>query len=84
MTAVVLVLAVRGEFGHQHARSGWLLPLDFILHGWPLIVANVAFYGYLCWLVFCFVRGTEGRERLFMAGWAAGILPLPLEYLGPL
>jgi hypothetical protein len=44
---------------------------------------NVAFYGYLCWLGFWFIRGTAGPERLFMVGWFANILLSPLETLRP-
>jgi len=82
LTAFVFALAVRDGLHLGHTR-GWLLPLDFVLHGWPLIAANVAFYGYLCWLGFWFIRGTVGRERAFMVGWFAAILLSPLEPLRP-
>jgi hypothetical protein len=60
-----------GDSHRAHTR-GWLLqPLDFVLHGWPLVAANVVFYGYLCWLAFWFIRGTHGRERVVMVGWFA-------------
>jgi hypothetical protein len=59
------------------------LPLDFLLHGWPLIAANLAFYAYLCWLALCFIRGSEGRERIFMAGWFAHLVLYPVERLWP-
>jgi hypothetical protein len=58
-----------------------LLPLDFLLHGRPLVAANVVFYGYLCWLAFWFIRGTHGRERVFMVGWFSATLLSPLEML---
>ena len=83
LTAFVLALAIRGELHLGQTESGWLLPLDFVLHGWPLIAVNVAFYGYLCWLGFWFIRGTAGPERLFMVGWFANILLSPLETLLP-
>ncbi len=82
-TALVLPNALQRTLHLGHAKSGWLLPLDHLLHGWLLIAANVAFYGYLCWLGFCFIRGTEGRERVFMAGWAASILLPPIKLLRP-
>ena len=57
------------------------MPLDFVLHGWPLVAANVVFYGYLCWLAFWLIRGTHGRERVVMVGWFSSILLSPLEAL---
>jgi hypothetical protein len=47
LTACVFVLAIRDVLVLSH-RRGLLLPLDFLLHGWPLVAANVVFYGYLC------------------------------------
>lgn len=83
VTAYILALAIRGTLHLGHTPSGWLLPLDFLLHGWPLIAANVALYAYLCWLAFWFIRGTVGRERLFMAGWFAHLVLYPVEKLWP-
>jgi hypothetical protein len=80
LTAFVFVLVVRDVVHPRHSR-GWPLPLDFVLHGWPLIVANAVFYGYLCWLAFWFIRGTHGRERIVMVGWFATVLLSPLETL---
>jgi hypothetical protein len=39
----------------------------------------VAFYGYLCWLGFWFIRGTHGRERAVIVGWAIEILGLAVS-----
>jgi hypothetical protein len=83
LTAFVFFLAIWFGSHAGHARSGWLLPLDFGLHGWSLIIPNVVFYGYLCWLGFWFVRGTEGRERAVVLGWFADILLSPLKTLRP-
>jgi hypothetical protein len=44
---------------------------------------NVFIYGYMCWLGFWFIRGTEGRERFFMVGWFAGVVLWPLKMLRP-
>ena len=82
LTAFVFVLDIRNILRLGHAR-GWLLPLDFVLHGWSLVVVNVVFYGYLCWLGLWFIRGTEGLERFFIVGWFAGILLWPLKMLRP-
>lgn len=43
---------------------------------------NVAFYGWSCWIVFCFIRGTKGRERLYMMGFSVWLL-WPLRVLRP-
>jgi len=82
LTAFVLVIAIRRGL-HFHTQTGWLLPLDFLLQGWPLIAVNALFYAYLCWLGFWFIRGTAGAERFFMMGWFAKILLSPLETLRP-
>jgi hypothetical protein len=83
VTLFILFLAIRGGLHLGHTEGGWILPLDFVLQGWPLIAANVAFYGYLCWLAFCFIRGSEGRERIFMAGWFVHLALYPVEKLWP-
>ena len=80
LTAFVFTLAVRDLLHSVRARQ-WLWPLDLVLHGWPLVAANIVFYGYLCWLAFCFIRGTSGEERVVMLGWFAGVLVSPLEIL---
>src|SRR6476646_11409614 len=78
MTTLVFALAVRGA-ALSGQKRGLLLPLNLLRHGWLLVAANFAFYGYLCWLAFCFIRGTHGRERVFMVGWFSVILLAPLE-----
>jgi len=67
-TAYLLVLSTRGVLHPGHMKDGWLLPIDFVLHGWSLKALNAALFVYLCWLGFCFIRGTHGRERLIMIG----------------
>jgi hypothetical protein len=74
----VFLLAVREELYRNH------IPLrrpvfDGLLHGWPLILVNVSFYGYLCWLAFVFIRGSRGVERAFVAGWFINILLWPFK-----
>lgn len=54
-----------------------------LLHGWPLITVNIVLYAYICWLAFWFIRGTAGRERLFVVGWFLGLLLWPLKVLWP-
>lgn len=83
LTAFVFALSIRGGLHLGHTESGSLLPLDFLLHGRALIAANLAFYAYLCWLGFWFIRGTAGAERVSMVGWFAGIRLGPIESLRP-
>jgi hypothetical protein len=80
LTAFVFALAVRDVLLSSH-RRGLLLPLNLLLHGWPLVAANLVFYGYLCWLAFWFIRGSHGRERVCIVGWFSAILLPPLELL---
>jgi len=54
-----------------------------LLHGWTLIVGNAAFYGHICWLAFCFIRGTAGKEHVFIVGWFVDVLLWPLKILWP-
>ncbi len=81
LTALVLAQTIHGLYT-IHAESGWFLGAP-LLHGWPLIVVNVLLYSYMCWLGVWFIRGTEGLERFFMAGWFAGVLLWPLKILRP-
>ena len=83
VTAFLFALAIRGGLHPGHTETGWLLSLGFGVHGWPLLAANVAFYAYLCWIGFSFIRGTAGLERVFIAAWFVNILVLPLERLWP-
>jgi hypothetical protein len=80
LTAFVLSLAVRNILLYSH-RRGSLFPWDYWFRGWPLVAVNAAFYGYLCWLAFWFIRMTHGRERVFIIGWFSAILLPPLEIL---
>jgi len=81
LTALVFVQAVRG-LHPNHTVPKWFLGAP-LLHGWPLLAVNVFIYGYICWLGFWFIRGTEGRERFFMAGWFVGVVLWPLKMLRP-
>ena len=84
LTVFMLAVALRGAFLQTCYRTS-RLPLDhfFGLSYWPLVVLNVAFYAYLCWLAFGFIRGSAGRERVFMVAWLTFILISPVKLLWP-
>jgi hypothetical protein len=82
LTGLVFALAIRNILHIGQTKSEWLFT-SFVLHSWPWITLSVFSYGYLCWLAFCFVRGTTGTERVFMGGWFVGALLSPLEVLRP-
>lgn len=79
----MLWLGVHASLHLGQTESGWLLPLDSLLHGWVLMAVNLAVYLYLCWLAFWFIRGTEGRERLFIAAFVFHLILWPVERLWP-
>lgn len=84
VTSYMLVLAVRGALGQGHNDSGRLLLNSFFgLHGWSLIAVNVAFYAYICWLAFCFIRASAGRERVFLVAWFIDVLLWPVKAMWP-
>ena len=83
LTAYAFVLAVRGGLHPGHNRSSWLMPASPILFGRPLVIANILIYGWFCWIAFWLVRRTAGRERVFMLGFFADILPWRLKILRP-
>lgn len=83
ITAYAFVLAIRGGLHPGHSRSSWLMPASPILYGWPLVLVNILFYGWICWIAFWLVRRTGGRERVFMIGFFADLLPWPLRVLRP-
>ena len=83
LTAYMLALAIRDLLHPAHAKSGWLITSDGWLPNWLPTILNVTFYAVFCWMAFSWIRGSWGRERLFMAAWFAAILLSPLEALGP-
>jgi hypothetical protein len=82
LTAYLFTMAVREALFHQ-SSSYLLIDHFFGVKGAWLMGVNVILYAYLCWLAFCYIGGTAGRERLFMLSWFAGILPWPLVALKP-
>ncbi len=84
LTSLMFAVALRGAFMQSCYRTS-RLPFDhfFGLSYWPLVVLNVAFYAFLGWLAFCFIRGTTGRELVFMVAWFTDILISPVKLLRP-
>lgn len=74
MSALYFILSLHWS----HRKSEWLFTSPFLRGYWPLLIANVSFYAYLCWLAFWFIRGTKGAERIFIVGWFTEILLWPL------
>jgi len=81
LTGFAFIQAIR-QLRLGPTESGWFLVVP-LLHGWLLLAMNILIYLYFCWLAFWLIRGTAGRERLFMVGWFVGILLRPLKILGP-
>ena len=81
LTGFVFMQALRA-LRPGHIESSWFLGVP-LLHGWLLLAVNILLYLYICWLAFWFIRGTAGRERLFMVGWFVGILLWPLKMIRP-
>ena len=65
------------ELHSHHTELDGLFSAPLYSIGWPLVVVNVFFFGYICWLGFWFTRGTERRQRFFMVGWFAGVVLWP-------
>ncbi|HJU09581.1 MAG TPA: hypothetical protein VJ728_01825 [Candidatus Binataceae bacterium] len=78
VTALVFALTIRGVLTLRHTGTDWMSQFDVLLHGYWLIAAKVVLYLFLCWLGVWMIRGTEGRERLFMVGWFSAILIPPI------
>jgi hypothetical protein len=84
LTGLMFAVSLRGAFIQSCYRTS-RLPLDHFLglsYG-QLVILNVAFYTYLCWLAFSFIRDTAGRERVFMVAWLSFVLVSPVKLLIP-
>ena len=64
------------------AHWRWLISWPFV-HGWLFVAINIFVYGWTCWIGFWLIRGTGGRERLFLIGWFAGIILWPVKMMAP-
>jgi hypothetical protein len=68
-------------FSRVSKPTAWLLPFNFGLPKWALLVANIVFYGHLVWLGVTFFRITQSKERIVVVGWFLAILLYPVEVL---
>jgi hypothetical protein len=75
VTAYVIAQGIRDLLHPAHADCGLLITSDGWMPGWLVAVLNVGFYAAFWWGGFWFIRGNQGRERLFMVS--------PLRTLGP-
>ena len=83
VTAYVLALGIRELLHPSHVDCGLLIPSDGWLPDWLVRVLNVGFYAVFWCAGFWFIRGNQGRARLFMVGWFTFFLLSPLRTLGP-
>ena len=79
VTACLFALSLRDLHVRPRSTRPWFELFDG--GGWAL-AANVAFYGWICWMAFWWIRGTKGRERLLTVCWFSIILTEPLVALG--
>jgi hypothetical protein len=66
---------LRAVFSGAPHKSGWLIPLDSLpLPIWALITLNFFFYIFILWLGVWSYRGTQGNERVVVAGFFTSAL----------
>jgi hypothetical protein len=77
---------IRALFAAAPQRPSWLFPLDSLplLPTWSVVALNLFFSVYLLWIMFWLVRGTEGWERVMVAGFSVSAGRIPLEPIGAL
>ena len=68
LTGIVVALSFREVVRHDH-KSYSVLDLRSLLPAPAAAVVEVGFYAYLFWLGLVFYRGTQGKERVLVAGW---------------
>jgi hypothetical protein len=83
VTGYVLAQGIRALLHPTDADCGLLITSRGRLPDWLVTVLNVGFYAAFWWGGFLFIRGNQGRERLFMVGWFTFFLLSPLRTLGP-
>jgi hypothetical protein len=71
LTGILTAVDLRALFIAAPHKASWLLgPLDsWPLPIWSVIALNLLFRTALLWGGVLFLRGTQGKERLVVAGW---------------
>jgi hypothetical protein len=83
LTGFVAALDIRYALFGPINHSSWLLSP---FRSWPLwltAAVNALVYLYLLWIFVSFFRGTTGKERVLVLGWAIGITLYPLKAFFP-
>jgi hypothetical protein len=75
----VAALTLRAAFWQSPHHFHWILSLDALLPAWATVAVNVVLYASLCWLCVVFPRALQGKERILVVGWVAGILLSPIQ-----
>ena len=79
LTGLVAGLALRSVFVLPAHHSRWLFPALISTPRWAFASVQIAFYGYLLWLCFAFLRIAQGKERIVVVAWFLVTLGSPLE-----
>jgi hypothetical protein len=78
-TGYAAALSVRDVLWHSQRQHHWLLDLDWLVYwhislpAWVIAGVNLAFYAGLLWGALLLYRIAQGKERVLVVGWAAGI-----------
>ena len=77
LTGFLATSELRAIFSGALHKSGWLIPLDSLpLPMWAVITLNFYFYISMIWLGVWSYRGTQGNERVVVAGFFTSVLPI--------
>ena len=77
----VVSRSFQGAVYPSQQKLPWLLDLRFMLPPRAAVAVNVGLYAYLFYLGVVFYRMSQGKERVLVAGWFAGILLGPVQIL---
>jgi hypothetical protein len=68
--------SIRTILNQGNVPSNWLFEAPG-LPEWTVVAGSLFFYGFICWISFWMIRGTHGRERVFMVAWFLNVLLWP-------
>jgi hypothetical protein len=83
LTGFVAALDIRHALFGPIDTSKWLLSPFRSWPLWVMVAVNAFFYVCSVWICVLFFRGTAGKERILVVGWALGIVLYPLKALFP-